>query len=77
LVPQIVRLQGEKQFPSGVNHKGEKVTQAQPIFQDLKVNTNVTLADGERMLLFVGKPMLPGGQMELFIVGAKALPLPK
>ena len=77
--PQIVRFERYIEFPAGVNEKGEKITIPQPVFTTSKVSSTVTLRDGERRLLHVGKATEAKTTIDLFIIGAKvsANPLSK
>jgi general secretion pathway protein D len=71
LCPQVVRLERNIDYPAGTSPRGEKITVPQPIFTTSKINTSVSLRDGERRLLHVGKANQDAPRVELFIVGAK------
>jgi hypothetical protein len=74
--PQLVRLESMRPFEAGVSDKGTKMTIEQPIFSTAKVNTSLSLRDGERRLIYAGKSGEVRGRMDLFIVGAKIFPAP-
>lgn len=71
LVPQVVRFERNLEYPAGTTSRGEKLTVGQPLFTTSKVSTTVSLRDGERRLLHVGKANEDKPRVELFIVGAK------
>jgi hypothetical protein len=74
--PQLVRLESMRPFDAGVSDKGTKMTIEQPIFSTAKVNTSLSLRDGERRLIYAGKSGEVRGRMDLFIVGVKIFPAP-
>jgi hypothetical protein len=74
IAPRCVFLAREREFPAGRTEKGEVFTVKQPIFRTASVTLETTLTNGERRLLYFGKPSLPGGEIILFIAGVKILP---
>lgn len=74
ICPQAVRLERTAEFPSGIASNGQKITVQQPIFTTSKVNTSLTLRDGERRLIYLGKSNEDKKRFEVFIVGAKIVP---
>lgn len=53
---------------------GPVIEVQQPVFATSKVNTTITLRDGERRLIYAGKVADPGTHIEFFIVGVKIIP---
>jgi hypothetical protein len=62
-------------FKTGENAQGNPLTVQQPIFRTHKVQTNITLQDGQRRLLYAGKPLEPDGRIVIFIIGARVIPV--
>jgi len=71
---QYIFTERDQEFPAGRTEKGEVLTAKHPVFKDAKVNTTVTLRDGERRLVYVGKPIEPGTEIIFFILGASLTP---
>jgi hypothetical protein len=71
LAPQLVRFDHYESFPAGTTAKGEKLTVPQPIFTTSKVSTTLSLRDGERRLIHIGKSTSDRSRVDLFILGAK------
>jgi hypothetical protein len=71
---QYIFTERDQEFPAGRTEKGEVLTVKHPVFKDAKVNTTVTLRDGERRLVYVGKPVEPGTEIIFFILGASLTP---
>lgn len=71
---QTVHLLREREFPTKGDRPGEKAHIFQPIFETQKASVVFCLRDGERSLIYVGKPVEPGSPIQLFIVGAKIIP---
>jgi hypothetical protein len=74
--PRVVRFERYAEFPAGTSQKGEKLTIPQPIFTSTQVSTELSIRDGERRLIHVGKATLSGDRIDLFILGAKIIPPP-
>ena len=71
LSPQLVRFERFTEFAAGTSPKGEKLTVSQPIFATSKVTTTLSLRDGERRLIHVGKATEDHARIDLFILGVK------
>ena len=74
LSPQIVRFEGYSDFPAGITASGQKLTIPQPNFTTAKVSTTLTLKNGERRLIHVGKAGSDRNRMDVFILGATIIP---
>jgi hypothetical protein len=74
IAPQFVTLERMQDFPAGKDSQGHTVNISQPIFRIHKVQTNLTLRDGERRLIYVGKPLGKDTAFYFFILGLKVLP---
>jgi hypothetical protein len=72
--PQLVRFERYTDFPAGTNDRGEKLSVSQPIFATSKVHIRMSLRDGERHLIHVGKATEDRARIDLFIVGVKIIP---
>lgn len=77
LSAQYVYSDGEQEYPAGRTNKGEVLSIKHPIFKTAKSNVVVTLRDGERRLLYFGKPIQPGHEVILFLIGARISPTAK
>jgi hypothetical protein len=73
IAPQAVALLRTEEHVGGKDAAGKPVMIKQPVFTTRKISTNVTLRDGERRLLYFGKPVEPDGRVDLFIVGVKII----
>jgi hypothetical protein len=71
---QYVNSDREQEFPAGRTEKGDAITIKRPIFKDAKTSCIITLRDGERRLIYFGKPLQPGNEIVLFLIGAKISP---
>ena len=71
LSPQLVRFERFTEFSAGTSPKGDKQTVSQPIFATSKVTTTLSLRDGERRLIHVGKATEDHSRIDLFILGVK------
>lgn len=70
LAPQHVEWLRMEEHPAGKDEKGEPVSVKQPLFQTVQTRTVLNLRDGERRLLYIGKPKDPGGTIVFFLIGA-------
>jgi hypothetical protein len=71
LVPQLVRLESMRAFPAGTTKDGTKISVEQPIFSTAKTNTSISMREGERRLIYLGKSNEVRNRMDLFILGVK------
>jgi hypothetical protein len=74
LAVQGVTFERMVEYKTGKNIQGDPLTVQQPIFRCHKVQTNITLRDGQRRFLYAGKPLEPDGRVVLFIIGARVIP---
>lgn len=74
MAPQLVKLVEMRPFEPGKTADGKAITITQPVFRTMKVNTTLTLDDGERRLIYCGRPLRPDSGIVLFIAGVSIIP---
>jgi hypothetical protein len=76
LTPHYVRLEKMSRFATTTADLGTPAVVQQPVFQTRKVSVHLTLKNGERRLIYVGKSTEPANQLEFFVLGVTVLPHP-
>ena len=75
-IPQHVRFLRWAKTDAGKLANGERLLVEQPIFHTMKNTTQLTLGNGQRVLLGIHKLTEPADTLELFILRVSATPAP-